>query len=162
MAKKKNSQNSPKPSKTKKTEVKPNSFPDEVPEELKQEIVLAAKREVKTVIRQGPLPAPEDLEAYNNIIPGAAERILQMAEKEQSFVHNHTEINSKERYSGIKRAQIFALIIVFALLGTTAYLGYIGQGVPAGIVGGTSLVAVSQIIVKQWINPSDNKSDNNK
>ena len=39
-------------------------------------------------IRSGPLPAPEDLREYENICPGAADRILQMAEKQIDHRHN--------------------------------------------------------------------------
>lgn len=33
-------------------------------------------------IHQGPLPRPEDFERYNRVLPGAADRILRMAEKQ--------------------------------------------------------------------------------
>lgn len=36
----------------------------------------------------GPLPPPDDLAKYDQIVPGAAERILQMAEKEQANRHS--------------------------------------------------------------------------
>ena len=36
----------------------------------------------------GPLPPPETLKEYNEILPDAAERIFSMAEKEQE--HHHT------------------------------------------------------------------------
>lgn len=36
----------------------------------------------------GPLPSPEDLQRYNDISPGAAERILIMAESEQRHRHD--------------------------------------------------------------------------
>ena len=43
---------------------------------------------VKTEIYQsGPLPAPEQLEKYNRIIPNAAERIVKMAEDGFSHIH---------------------------------------------------------------------------
>jgi uncharacterized membrane protein len=35
----------------------------------------------------GPLPPPAILAQYNNAVPNAAERILKMAEKEQSHAH---------------------------------------------------------------------------
>lgn len=40
--------------------------------------------ETRMVAHSGPLPAPEVLAGYDRILPGAAERILQMAEKEQN------------------------------------------------------------------------------
>ena len=38
---------------------------------------------------EGPLPSPEILEKYNVIVPGAAERILKMAEDQASLRQNH-------------------------------------------------------------------------
>jgi uncharacterized membrane protein len=36
----------------------------------------------KTQFHQGPLPRPEDFEAYDRVLRGAADRILRMAEKQ--------------------------------------------------------------------------------
>lgn len=47
----------------------------------------------KSVMHSGPLPSPEILEDYNNICPGAAERILSMAEREQEMVVKEREHN---------------------------------------------------------------------
>lgn len=38
-------------------------------------------------IHHGPLPAPEDLQRYDQLLPGAAERIITMAEVEQRHRH---------------------------------------------------------------------------
>ncbi|MDR2012555.1 MAG: DUF2335 domain-containing protein [Rhodanobacter sp.] len=37
----------------------------------------------QTLVQQGPLPDPATLERYDRILPGAAERIIVMAEQEQ-------------------------------------------------------------------------------
>jgi uncharacterized membrane protein len=50
-----------------------------------------AKEEIKSIVHaaaveeqfSGPIPHPNILESYNRILPGAAERILSMAEEEQ-------------------------------------------------------------------------------
>ncbi len=47
--------------------------------------------EVRAVSYSGPLPPPEHLAQYNAIVPGAAERILAMAEREQEFQHKAQE-----------------------------------------------------------------------
>ena len=43
----------------------------------------------------GPLPSPHVLAGYETILPGAADRILSMAEKEQA--HQHQDKNSQTR-----------------------------------------------------------------
>lgn len=68
----------------------------------------------------GPLPTPDALEKYEQIQPGIAERILQMAEKEQAERHlQQKQVLDMERRNlrslnwNIIRAQIFALLSVF-------------------------------------------------
>lgn len=39
-------------------------------------------------LHQGPLPAPEDLHRYDELVPGAANRIIAMAEREQAHRMN--------------------------------------------------------------------------
>jgi len=49
----------------------------------KGEVVEALIQVVSEEIFSGPLPHPKHLQAYENICPGAADRILSMAEKSQ-------------------------------------------------------------------------------
>lgn len=59
----------------------------------------------------GPLPPPELLERYNQVLPGAAERIIAMAEKQSS----HRQNIEKEVISGNVFSQKMGLILGFAL-----------------------------------------------
>jgi len=43
--------------------------------------------QIQQKLHQGPLPAPEDLQRYEQMCPGAAERIIRMAETEQAHRH---------------------------------------------------------------------------
>ena len=103
----------------------------------------------------GPLPPPDVLERYNSIAPGAADRIITMAEEEtthrrkleQDIVHNG--------YEEAKRGQIFALFI--GALGiiageTVAVLG--AQWAGAVIGGGTVVGLVSVFILGREANRS--------
>jgi len=49
-------------------------------------MVPSAEMRIQTAMRfsGGPLPPPEALEKYNQVLPGAAERILAMAESQQA------------------------------------------------------------------------------
>jgi uncharacterized membrane protein len=48
----------------------------------------------------GPIPPPQTLEKYENILPGAADRILQLAEDEAQFRRVQSEqINKALRHS---------------------------------------------------------------
>ena len=72
---------------------------------------------------RAPLPPPNALARYNDVLPGAAERILQMAEKQQEQDHNiQMEAISIERtvvvsdarraYLGLLAGFIISLLVV--------------------------------------------------
>lgn len=95
----------------------------------------------------GPLPTPEDLAKYDKFIPNGAERIMSMAEKQQSHrmeLEKHA-VTGQIKQSG--RGQVFGLVIgLFGLL-ITFGLAYIGAEVAAGIVGGTTIVGLVSVFV---------------
>lgn len=57
----------------------------------------------------GPLPKPEDLAKYEQVIPGAAERIIKMAEREMQHRHEYETRSSK----GIVLTTILAIVFAF-------------------------------------------------
>jgi uncharacterized membrane protein len=93
----------------------------------------------------GPLPPPEILARYNEIIPGGAERILSMAEPQsvhrESLESKVVDGNLANQKTGSLRAFILAMSVI--LLG--AYLmatGKDGWGFAAIVTSLASLVAV--------------------
>lgn len=95
------------------------------------------KREIQQVYYQGPLPPPNALEKYENILPGSAERILRMAEaqaihrqKQEEKIVNTTTFTQKLgigfgfsiAMSGILGG-IFLIISGFDVGGLVAILG---------------------------------------
>lgn len=71
----------------------------------------------------GPIPAPEIIAGYERILPGSADRIIKMAEKEQEHRHGMERTNTK---------MTAAIIILGQFLGFTIGI--------SGIVGGIYLV----------------------
>ena len=72
---------------------------------------------------RAPLPPPEALARYNDVLPGAAERILQMAERQQEQDHNaqiaaisieRTVVVSDARraYLGLLAGFIISLLVI--------------------------------------------------
>jgi uncharacterized membrane protein len=59
----------------------------------------------------GPLPAPEIIAGYEKVLPGTADRIVKMAEKEQD--HRHKVINRTQTHVAILTflGQLFAFTI---------------------------------------------------
>ena len=72
--------------------------------------------EIRAQHFQGPIPPPDTLAKYEEIIPGAAERILSMAEKQGNHRRNlETKVIAKD--SGrASRGQIFAFIISMTII----------------------------------------------
>ena len=75
----------------------------------------------KTTIYTGPLPLPERLEEYERILPGSADRICTLAEKNQEDRSNE---NSKILKSDgeVIRGSIFVSLVLILVSGWLAYI----------------------------------------
>jgi uncharacterized membrane protein len=115
--------------------------------------VLAVYQEQVSVrsVRSGPLPAPEDLAAYNQIIPQGADRIMRMAEQQSA---HRISLESKVVNSQQKQAfcgQLFGLIIGLSGLGLSTFAAIRGQPQFGSIIGGSTLVSlVSVFVYARW------------
>lgn len=83
---------------------------------------------------QGPIPEPEELQKYEDIQPGFAERLLQMAEKEQQHRHQKEnnlivkgDIQHKRDNDTFRFGQVCALIAVSLVVGLCVYSFYLGN-----------------------------------
>jgi len=65
---------------------------------------------------EGPLPPPEQLKQYEEVSPGFAERIVQMAEKEQDFRHRDTDRIRGMQRKIIGRGQVFGFILSLVII----------------------------------------------
>jgi uncharacterized membrane protein len=78
--------------KTQKGQKQPDTYAKQNSDVINDNLIKdLAKEEIKSIVHaaaveeqfSGPIPHPNILESYNRILPGAAERILSMAEEEQ-------------------------------------------------------------------------------
>ena len=92
---------------------------------------------------RGPLPLPSHLEHYEQILPGAAERILRMGEAEQAA--RHEQIVRKNALETLRtRWGLGAWILTLAAV---IFLAYIGEPLVAAIVGtGIGLSGIGRIV----------------
>lgn len=89
-------------------------------------------------IHNGPLPHPDILAGYEEVLQGSAERILQMAEAEQK---TRLEVTSKMQQTDSRDSLlgiIGAIIISLAAIAGGMYV-VIKTGSTAGAIGGTTL-----------------------
>ena len=91
----------------------------------------------------GPIPPPAMLEQYNHIVPGAAERILKMAEEQsahrRSLEKKAIDTDSRNSTIGI----VSALFITLSAFAVVAYAITVGQKEIAQIIGGTVIVSLA-------------------
>ena len=121
-------------------------------------------------IHSGTLPAPETVERYETIMPGAFDRILTMAEKEQdSKIKLNRDsldavIHSKRTISeSVLRGQIFGFVSViiivflyFAVLGLTVWFNNLTM---FGVISGAGVIASLPSLVRSFQNKDIKPND---
>jgi uncharacterized membrane protein len=88
----------------------------------------------RSELRVGPLPDPSDLERYDLIVRGAAERIIRMAETQAAHSQSQErlllEANIRAHDAAVRiqrRGQIFALVMGLAALSATVATAWMGH-----------------------------------
>lgn len=110
------------------------------------------QRSVKSSVQlsetySGPLPPPEALAKYDQIVPGAAERILQMAEKEMQHRHkNETHLSKSVTRTAIISI-VFAFLSVIILSSLVFYALYKSFDTVAASIAVGSIAAIAGIFI---------------
>ena len=100
--------------------------------------VMAA---TKTETFEGPVPHPDILAKYDHIVPGAAERIIQMAENEQRVRHESIKADTQNKSklleiaradseanrTAVSRGQIIGGIISLVCIGAAIFCAVSGK-----------------------------------
>jgi len=113
-----------------------------MPQDNKKQILVTHQESFS-----GPIPHPAVMEKYNQIVPGAAERILKMAE-EQSAHRMFLEkavINSDIKKSEV--GQKFAFIIAVGGLVVALVLGLLDKTLAAGLIGGLDIASLAGLFI---------------
>ena len=107
------------------------------------------------IYHSGPLPPAETLEHYERIVPGAAERILSMAEKEQANRHDNeckiTEtlaVDCQADRTESFRKDIIAFLVFLVCMASGLYLithGY-STKIAGSLMGAPLLVAIGVFV----------------
>lgn len=105
-----------------------------------------AERVIGTVLHKfhsGPLPAPEDLAQYETISPGAAHRIISMAERNMEHRHSMEKALVEREYGLRTRGQWLAIMALFSMITLIAFTFWLGQPIAGSILGGATLAAIT-------------------
>lgn len=117
-----------------------------VPAETGQMHVVSAQ---KHELFSGPLPPPATFDQYEKILPGAADRILKMAETEQNNYYA-LEREKLERESAASRTDsrirllglLFGFIFALGIIAAALMAIRKGMGVPACFFASAAIVGV--------------------
>lgn len=111
----------------------------------------------------GPLPSPQTLKEYNQVIPNMAERILDSFE---SQTKHRIQIEKEivfSRSENMKKGQLFAFIIAMCLIILSLYCVYVSAYWLAGTICGTTITAyASAFIYGQHTQKEERKQKRNQ
>jgi uncharacterized membrane protein len=136
------------------------TVPQKLLPEVKSRIIQAV---ISETYYQGPLPPPEMMGQWEDILPGAADRIMRMAEKEQDtrLYWNRTTITAESRNSTL--GLVFGIVALALLIGGALGCLYLGYEVAAGgFITATALGLVPAFIkgrgLFNWFDDNATKS----
>ncbi len=121
-------------------------------------------RQTEIFHRSGPLPTPEEFKEYENVMPGAALRIIALAEKEQQHRHTIEEIETRGIIKILSRGQIYGFVIGLFAMFFAGILVYCGQNIYSIVVLLLTLSGMTAVFVmnrKDRISVSG-ETENNK
>ena len=148
---------------SKKTEIDVKNLNEvlkSLPED-KKKIITNAFFAMERSTFSGPIPPPELFKEYEEVLPGATERILKMAEKQQDHRTKIEEKIAENNFSLSIRGQIFGCFLAFVCLLVSAFLGYNGHDWLGGIIGGGSIISILIVFVLNK-EPSSPKNEKNQ
>lgn len=129
------------------------------------EVIQQDDREKKSLILQqeihvGPLPHPIIFEQYETALPGSAERILKMAEKEQD---SRLE-DQRDKRKIEKRGQIFGCLIVVTGLVIGWSMILLGKSLEGMIITAffAGLIGLARLFVQKEVKREKNAIESKK
>lgn len=101
----------------------------------------------ETMSHSGWLPTPSFMREYEQVLPGLAERIVAMPEREQGFRHSATQDLIQRDYGLRKTGQWLGILALVLILAFCAFLAAIGGIAAAASVAGVTIVSTVGIFV---------------
>lgn len=109
----------------------------------------------------GPLPAPEDFKQYESVLPGAADRIISMAEKQLLHRTSLEKEIVDRNFNQSSRGQIIGGLLAFCCLLASLVLGLYGHETLAGVIATTTLIGTIIVFVLNRKPDQDNEDSTN-
>ncbi len=123
-----------------------NKILDQLPEDQRR-VLMGTMIAMEQRMYSGPLPPADEIEAYERTCPGAADRIITMAEKslDHRIANEKLIVSEETKQSGRGQVLGFILAIFFGIIALV--LALTGHEILAGIIAGTDIVSLAVIFV---------------
>ena len=127
-------------------------LPDsDLPDRRSQGVHQSSKTEIvevsKRVSISGPLPPPLVLKQYDELVPGSAERVIQMAEKSLDHQIDFSSAALQATVASTKRGQVMGFVTVLVALVGSMIAIFADQAAVAQILGGGTVIGLAAIFV---------------
>ena len=120
------------------------NIPTEQKEKIKsQMLVMIEQREYF----EGPLPHPQMFKQYDSILPGSADRIITMAEKQQNHRMELERMAISGQVKSNNRGQVFGFVLVIFILLVAIAFAYLDMQNFAGTLATVTLVTIVGLFV---------------
>ncbi|QDV53684.1 DUF2335 domain-containing protein [Gimesia fumaroli] len=134
------------------------------------DVYYTSTTKATSLLKVSPYPDPEDLRRYEEIHPGAADRIFKLAEQEQANRHDLKKLLYSAQCEEMKRvhesdahARNSAVLVSIVLAGSAVLIAIWGNSWSSAVIG--SIIGAGSIasVVKSFMNgrssPSDDDDD---
>ena len=96
---------------------------------------------------EGPLPPATELQKYEQIQPGFADRIVKLAENETAFRHKITEKSLEYDYKYKFRGQLFAGFLGTLGIVAGAVCTLMGAQTAGAVIGGSTVLGIVSVFI---------------
>ena len=135
------------------------------PSSQSQASVPVTRTEVLATSYSGPIPPAEQLRQYEDICPGAAERILAMAEAQSRHRQGIQAIIVRSGARNSLLGVIFAFVLGLSTIVGGVFLAFNGLAWPGALLGSAGLIGLVSVFIygtrsnkEERANKRDNKS----
>lgn len=120
-----------------------------IPRKRREELARLISLRQTTVhySHSGPLPSPDDLKKYDGAVPGAAERIIRMAENQQNHRMRLEDKAIGEQLDQSRRGQHYGLLVAVLMITASGVMVMTGHDTAGGFLGGTTLLGLVGVFV---------------
>lgn len=122
----------------------PSDFPESIPDDIKEEII---SRIVLQEQYAGPLAHPRIVAGYEQHLPGSADRILTMAEEQQSHRMQQENRGQQAAIERDKRAMNRGFVLALVLMLVSALAIYLGSDLVGFGMVATSVVSLAGVFL---------------